>query len=137
MSIRDQICEYLEAELVVPRIQYRHQGRLHKQGKVDCLGVIIAVCRKFELTDWDCNEYSEQAFGYKLVEYGDLVAQPSEDLLHGDVLLFRISALPQHLGVYVGQQELVHAGQGFGVKRVPYDTRWQRRTIRTYRLPGV
>lgn len=137
MVAREDVCDYLQQELVIPQIPYRHQGRLHLHGKVDCLGVIIAVCRKFNLVNWDCNEYSEQAFGYKLIEYGDRVCNEAINLQPADVLLFKISVLPQHLGVYVGNGQLVHAGKGFGVKKVTFDQRWQQRVVKKYQLPNI
>lgn len=142
MTSSAEVCQYL---LSLEGKPYTHQGRYHTSGTVDCLGLVLAACHRFGLTDFDCTDYGLQAFGYKLLEFCDRECQKISGLEIGCLLVFKIKRLPQHLGIFLGEGKMIHAAGASGVrwckdKRVQVvtlDQKWRDRIVGVYRLPGV
>lgn len=104
--------------------KYHHQGRLKKsakgQGGVDCIGLIIGVCKELGIQDGKgtlISDYDET--GYALYPEGKrlelailnhLRLIPAEKMCEGDVLLFRVFKEPQHVGLVTN-----YPGGGFGI----------------------
>lgn len=142
MPSATEITEYIRTLEGTP---YAHQGRLHVNGTVDCLGLILAVCRHFRLTDYDCTEYGLQAFGYRIIEFCEQECQRLDKIEPACLLVFKIRVLPQHLGFYLGDGRICHGAGASGVKNchdkrvqvVTFDQKWRDRVVGIYRLPGV
>lgn len=64
-----------------------------------------------------------------------LIKIPVTDAKAGDVLVFRISGDPRHLGILTEKGTIVHAFTGKKVVEHGYDRVWRDRTLRAYRFP--
>lgn len=115
-----------------------HQGRDPIAG-IDCLGVLMHICKKFNIEVEDNTTYSREPDGITIVnelrKYMDEV--PVESAKEGDVLVFRMPAevYPRHVGILTkGQQEymLVHSIAGKSGGHTVEETlrRWVR--VRTH-----
>ncbi len=133
--------------------KYHHQGRLKKStkgaGGVDCIGLIVGVCKELGIQDGagiPISEYDQT--GYALYPEGKRLEQavlkhlrlvPAEKMRPGDILLFKIFKEPQHVGLvsdYVdGGFGIIHCNSRSGavVEHVLSDT-WQRMIVGVYRF---
>lgn len=125
-------------------VKFRHHGR-DKNG-VDCAGLIIAVAKELGL---------DAVCGY--VDKRDYPRQPTNsnmmkilrcNLRHvkvgtpqaGDVLHFVYRRIPQHVGIYTGNDnQIIHVidGRINSVIEISYDMKWQNRLHSIYRFKGV
>jgi cell wall-associated NlpC family hydrolase len=105
---------------------YLHQHRVKGFG-VDCVGLLIGVCRELGLVDpsFDINGYSRKPDGTTLLaRCSDLMDPVREDQVKpGHVLVIAFRDLPQHMGIlgdYLhGGFSLIHAhGNTAGKGRV-------------------
>lgn len=95
---------------------YAHQHRVKDHG-VDCVGLLIGVCRNLGLVapDFDVNAYPPKPDGNTLLaRCNDLMDPVREDLIRpGHVLLIAFKRDPHHLGIlgdYLhGGFSLIHA----------------------------
>lgn len=116
---------------------FRHQGRLCGHG-VDCIGLVAGVARALGLAVEDRADYPrtpdgvslQAALAVHLVPVAATAARP------GDVLLFRIRRLPQHVGILTEAGTMVHAYAGAGgVVEAALTDWWWRRLVAVYRFP--
>lgn len=128
---------------------YRHQHRAKGHG-VDCAGLVIGVARNLGIVDpqFDVNGYARTPDGKSLLEECDrfMTRIPMEQLQPGDVLVFRFTSDPQHLGVVAdyphGGLSVIHAygtsnGKGeVEERRLDSKTKFMR-PVQAYALPGV
>lgn len=142
---------------------YVHQARGPKgpEGGVDCVGLLIGVCREMGLIgpDYDPNGYAWETDGTQLHEelhkWLDLqgvssggfgVSQWSERLQPGDIAVLKLTGLPQHAAIiseidYGPETKalgMIHSYNG-GSKTViehRIDDRWARRIVSLWRLRG-
>lgn len=115
---------------------FYHQGRVAGIG-LDCIGVIIFALRAigFEVEDQD--DYGREPEGTRL--HDALIAHGFEivdAIMPGDILLFRFNGEPQHVGMAVSTDTMVHAYAPIGrVVETGLGETWQRRMVGIYRLP--
>lgn len=89
---------------------YTHQGRSKEHG-LDCIGLIIDVCKSVELIDqtFDINGYSRVPDGRSLIQlsnkYMTLISK--EEMSVGDVVVITFDKDPQHFGFVA---DYVHGG---------------------------
>tara|TARA_B100001123_G_C15336700_1_gene1033127 strand:+ start:4128 stop:4619 length:492 start_codon:yes stop_codon:yes gene_type:complete len=150
-----------EADLLVKEARswigtpFHHQGRMKKVG-CDCIGMVLGVIHSVGLhsrfrdnrgnlrpfTAFDQTDYAPDPNSAQLKETLDSHLDPIslEGLQAGDVLLFRIVRLPQHVGIVAnhpyGGLSLIHAYAP--ARRVVEETlspSWLTRTIGAYRFP--
>ena len=100
-------------------VKYRYKGRDPDIG-LDCLGlVIVAAKRLFGITMHELVDYPEDWAVQGLNFYGehwDEVFDRSEVIVPGTVLLFQFgSPVPNHIGIYAGQDRIIHAYQDFNI----------------------
>lgn len=134
MITPDQVVQQARTWLGTP---FHHQGRLKGAG-VDCIGVIVGVCRELGIPVEDCQTYQRFPNGYALAnELARQFIKKHSQPEPGDIMLFRISRMPQHCGICtpVG---ILHAHQGVDVVVETHLPRhWQTHLIGSFRFPGV
>lgn len=88
-----------------------HQGRICGTA-MDCAGVLVHVLKRKKLSHKDPKGYPRRP--YKgllekgLSEQPHLQEIPLSELSAGDVVLFRITTAPRHIGIYTGEN-VIHA----------------------------
>jgi NlpC/P60 family putative phage cell wall peptidase len=118
---------------------YHHQGRVKGAG-VDCAGLLVGVAKELGLSDFDVTGYSGRPNGDSLTRVCQEQMTPItlEQLSAGDVLLFKFEAHAGHLGIFIGDNTLIHSYMP--CRRVvehSLDARWWSLVAGQYRLPGV
>lgn len=126
---------------------FAHQGRLRRIG-VDCAGVLIGVARELHLVaeDFDVQGYPRVPDGSSLLGWCDqyMTRVPQSEMQPGDVIVVRIDADPQHLGILGdyrhGGLSIIHA-MSVGVRQEVIETRlmFSRALgfVAAYAMPGV
>lgn len=134
---------------------FHHQGRLKGVG-CDCIGMVLGVLhavgacsrhrdqagKQLPFTDFDQRDYARdpnsERLKYTLDYHLDAVETP--EIRPGDVLLFRVIHLPQHVGIVgdhpMGGLSLIHAYSP--ARKVVEETltqSWLARVIGAYRVP--
>ena len=100
---------------------FHHQGRKKGLG-VDCIGLIVGVanelgikCEGGKLSTYDSTDYSNHPAPGQLESVMDKYFNKitKQELLDGDILMFRIKKYPQHVGFFVklndGRDGIIHA----------------------------
>ena len=124
---------------------FKHQGRVKKNaqnnGGVDCLGLIVLVLQELGVKIEDYKNYSTFPDGLLLkAELEKLLIKTSkEELIVGDILLFRIKNNPQHLAIVSktegGKVFFTHAYQPENkVVENSLDAVWRNRLAGSYKL---
>ena len=133
---------------------FHHQGRMKGVG-VDCIGVVVGVCRDLSLmshiqdangaprpiTDFDQTAYAREPQGKLLEQNLDAFLDriSADSIEPGDVALFVMAKHPQHVGIfgdYVGGGlSLIHAYESTGrVCEHVFNDKWRRRLTSAYRF---
>lgn len=130
---RDQIVEIARSWIGTP---YHHQARLKGVG-VDCIGLIVGVGRELGLQIEDTTDYARYPDGKTLgLELERQFIKTDVPRL-GDILLFRVTRLPQHVGI-CSPIGLIHAHMGVGrVVETGISKSWRDRMLGAYKFPGV
>lgn len=129
---------------------FRHQGRVCGYGQLladgktyagylDCAGVIIHVAKRKGVEHADMQGYPRLPFKNTLKEFLDaqpnLFEVPIAEMAEGDVILMRIKAAPQHLGIYVGNGYMIHAYDDVGrTVEQRIDDAWLKKITAVYRF---
>ena len=155
MNRKEQIAEETEQWIGTP---FHHQGRAKKIG-VDCIGLIVGVCKNLELKsschdatnnrpillhEFDNPNYSSLPNKHQLKDnLGELFFTIEEkDLDVGDVILFTLINWPQHVGIVtrVTAEDIffVHSSEPVGKTILSrFDKRWKRQSVGFYRFPEL
>ena len=136
--------------------RFHHQGRMKGVG-TDCIGMVLgalhnAGARSRQLdgagnaipfTDFDQTDYAPDPNSARLKHTLDehLIEIPVERIRAGDVLLFKIIHLPQHVGIVADHPSeglsLIHAYSPAGkVVEEVLGNSWLSRVIGAYRVPS-
>jgi cell wall-associated NlpC family hydrolase len=122
---------------------WRHQQR-HKGVAVDCVGLVIGVCRSLGLvaTDFDVNGYSRRPDGTLLAQCAQLMRPiRRDDMQAGDVLVVATDSEPAHMGILAdyrhGGLSLIHAANGIGVVEHRLMFARNLKFKGAYALPGI
>lgn len=131
----NDVVEYARECLGTP---FRHQGRLCGVG-LDCAGVVVHCATRLNIQHADMQGYPRLPYQNMLEQF--MGAQPNLQLISwdkrepGDVVLMRIKAAPQHLGIYVGNDYMVHSYESIGqVVEQRIDDEWLKKIIAVYRF---
>lgn len=135
--------------------RFHHQGRVKRtsthKGGVDCIGLIIGVAQHCGIT-FDGKEASaldDRTYG--IVPDGDklknafsahIIQKPKQELVAGDVALFRFEQDPQHAAIIGelagGELSLIHSYRAAGgVVEHRFDQLWWERCVAAFQFPGV
>lgn len=118
-------------------VPFVHAGR--SRTGIDCIGLLIVVAHALGLMDYDFRNYARlvnpDVLRAGLEQFCDLA--PPGPLLAGDVVVFRILGVAQHVGI-VGQggpePMLIHTYDSAGrVSEHPLDAFWMRKIVAVYR----
>jgi NlpC/P60 family putative phage cell wall peptidase len=116
---------------------WHHQARLKGVG-VDCIGLLVGVCKELNISVQDYQEYARFPDGYHLAKELDrqLIKKFTQPM-PGDIMLFRISRMPQHIAI-CSPLGLIHAHQGvMQVVETAMPKYWDTHILGVYQLPGV
>ncbi len=113
---------------------FYHQGRVAGIG-LDCIGLVIYAVKQIGITVNDQTDYGREPEGKRL--HAALTAhgfKQVSDVAAGDVLLFRFNGEPQHVGLAVSHDAMVHAYAPIGrVVETGIGETWKRRMVGIYR----
>ena len=122
---------------------FHHQARCKGAG-VDCVGLVIGVCKKLKLTDFDHYTYSRIPDGQmmKATCEANMARIPFAEIIPGDVILFHFGSHPQHLAIVGdhphGGLSIIHSyAPSKKVVEMSLSQEWIDRIVACYRLPGV
>ena len=109
MITRKQICDTSRTFLDTP---FHHQGRLKNVG-VDCAGLVVEVTKELEIfkEEYDYQGYSKIPDGLQLLAHlrKNCKEKNINEYKQGDILLFRFSQYPQHLGIMLEDGYFIHS----------------------------
>lgn len=138
---RNEIVEFARSYKGVP---YRHQGRSVRG--VDCTGIVVLLGEKlgFYRESKKDLRYSRNPENFVLLEKMNEYLIPIDfyDLKIGDVLLLRITLVPQHVAIVTPYNEysfgMVHSYDSIGrVVEHRLNRAWIDKVVQAYRIPGV
>lgn len=134
MITPDQVVRQAQTWLGTP---WHHQARLKGVG-VDCVGLLIGVCRELNIAIEDYQEYGRFPDGYHLAkELERQLIKKTSLPMPGDIMLFRISRMPQHIAI-CSPMGLIHAHQGvMKVVETSMPPYWDTHILGVYQLKGV
>jgi cell wall-associated NlpC family hydrolase len=118
-------------------IRWRHQGR--NEHGVDCVGLVVVVCRALGVSSYDNPAYSRDPDGSKFLhhiqEAGAIRIDPKLKE-EGDLIAFRYDGRPCHIGILTGDNQVIHSYRSARKVRIDRLTP-EAPVIAVYRLPGV
>jgi hypothetical protein len=137
MVSRQEIITYARSLLGT---KFHHQGRLPGVG-LDCVGVLVAIARKFELTFHDLDGYSRRPDGETLLRELDLCLTricPC-DVKPGDILTFwdGEKGKARHACLATDRGMLHSVIRSRKVVEHIMSEYWQTRLMVCYKFPGV
>lgn len=125
---------------------WRHQGRSRRG--LDCVGLLVMVCRDLGISDYDESGYERLAKGRSLINAIEARCRKVTQPQPGDVLCFRYDANPQHVGIATdhphGGLGMIHANARAGgglalsgrVNECRFATPWPERLVAAFELPA-
>jgi len=123
---------------------YHHQGRLKKsdthKGGVDCIGLVIGICRELGMRDIvnaDQTDYSPNPTGNRLAHItgNHLIEVAFEDKQPADILLFKTFKDPQHVGILIEDNSFIHCNSSAGkVVQQLLSKTWERMVTHVFRF---
>ncbi len=139
MLLSDKICTEAITWLDTP---YHHQARV-KQVGVDCAQMIAGIAETVGLLEpgtgitnyspeWHLHNREEMLIGL-LEQYG---CTKKDTLERGDIICFKFGRVCSHLGVYLGNEQFIHAR--IDQQKVVINTlsgTWKERHQVTYSFP--
>lgn len=114
---------------------WHHQGRLKGVG-VDCIGLVIEVLKELGIQTEDTTDYSRFPDGKSLQEAMARHFVEADKPQPGDILLMRVTKMPQHVG-FVTDKGVIHSYYGAGVVETGLGKNWKERVVAAYSVPGV
>lgn len=144
MTINQQMANAARGWVGTP---FHHQGRVKRtpenKGGCDCIGLIIGVARELGLK----HIYENDESGYARMPDGEMLYMklkehlneiPKEQMMEGDILLFRFDKNPQHVGIVSnlnGHMGIIHSYlQARGVVEHKMDEYWYARVVACFRV---
>jgi len=115
---------------------FLHQGRVCRLA-LDCAGVLVHVLKGLNLPYKDQKGYPKRPY-QGLLEKGlseqpHLEEIPLPELSAGDVVLFRITTAPRHIGIYTGEN-VIHAYSDTGCVTEQSFKPWLPQLKHVYRI---
>ena len=140
MAKRLEICKELMSYIGTP---YHHQARLPGVG-LDCAGVPVCIAKKFDLH----NGVVEDMFGYSRIPDGTSLMETLRkgtakekslnELKIADIILFKFLNNPQHLGIYMPDNKIIHSYSVIGkVVLHNFDEKWKNRVVSVFEFFNI
>lgn len=125
-------CDYARSLVGVP---YQHQGRSDASG-LDCIGLVLAAYKHIGMTFDDVpTDYGRSPRPAVILNAITQHCEQVNDLQIGDVIVMRMRHHPQHLALYVGNNEIVHSYMSSGcVVCHNLDDNYRRKIYGIYRV---
>jgi NlpC/P60 family putative phage cell wall peptidase len=131
MSFQEEMIAAARGCLGTP---FHHQGRNAKTG-LDCIGLIAHAAKTGGLPVMDRTDYARQPQAKEL--FAALEAHgffSAQEIIAGDVLVFRFNRAPQHVALATAADRMIHAYAPMGkVVETGLGTSWLRRLAAVYR----
>jgi NlpC/P60 family putative phage cell wall peptidase len=136
MAIKEDIVAEARKWLDTP---YHHQARVIGHG-VDCIGLIVGVCKALALPHADSVNYGRMPEGDRLImelrRHAGREVRP-ELAEAGDILVFRFLCKPRHVAIKTNSG-MIHSWAQMGkVVEHGLDKPWQRLCVTAFEFPGV
>lgn len=121
--------------------KWRHQGR--SRTGIDCVGLVVKIAHKFEVTDFDMTNYGRQATSFNFLkvfqEHADEIS--IKDVLDGDIIVFADGNNPCHAGLASTRYDTRYFIHASAARRVVmeerYDEEWRRKSVAFFRYRGL
>jgi cell wall-associated NlpC family hydrolase len=137
---RKLVCEVAMSYLGTP---FHHQGRFKGVG-LDCAGLIVGIsqeCKLYKDKVEDIKGYSRIPDGKTLRDVllkGTKGEKPISELKEGDIILMRFHREPQHLGLYMPNNQMIHSYEGIGKVVIhDFDEKWKNRVISIFEFHNI
>lgn len=118
--------------------KFHHQGRLKGVG-VDCIGLVVGVCKELEIPHIDYIHYSMRPDGTALrreiAKSLDAISRANK--LPGDIAIFKVGLAPRHIGI-ITDVGIIHTYRQVGyVVEHHMDEEWIKKLVAVYRFRGI
>lgn len=113
-----------------------HCARSAQHG-VDCAGLIIVCAESIGINIPDLGNYERlepQSSVLKYVEEHCRILNSGEEYESGDLILMSWENAPTHLGIYIGDDWMVHSYERHGVTHQQLIPFWRRKIVNVYRI---
>ena len=133
--------EVVEAARSLIGMPWVHQGR--NEHGIDCLGLVVTLCRRFDLSDYDITGYSRRPDTAAFLAHlraGGGVPIPINAAVDGDVMAFRTARFPCHVGILShrdGVPSIIHCPWRGRVREEPLAHDFPQRRVAAFVFPGV
>ena len=116
-------------------VPWVHQGRNPSLG-LDCVGLLVECAKAADVAADVPSDYPRVVDPQIIVDHLDqyCISIPYAEMQAGDILLMRWRTVPQHVGLYTGNNYMIHSYQGHGVTYQELIPFWQERVINVYRF---
>lgn len=116
-------------------VPFHHQGRNPAAG-LDCIGLVIHALRAVGMNVQDRADYARRPDGVSLIAAIEAHgATKVEEIMAGDILVFRYGGQPQHVALATAQTKLIHSFAPAGrVVETNIGDYWRRRLVGIYRV---
>lgn len=121
--------------------RWHHCGRLKGVG-IDCAGLVICTYAELGVVLTDLGTYGDGADCFDAVVKAIapdciLIDTSAEPLQDGDIMIFRSRVCYNHIGIYSGHGNMIHAYPTLErVVEQPISPAWFGRLARVYRVSG-
>jgi len=121
-------------------VRWQHQGRT-RHG-IDCVGLVVVVCRELGISDYDSMAYGRDPDARKFLGHfsaGGATRINPRDVQDGDLIAFEQAGFPCHCGLAstrYGARYVVHATLA---RRMVWEEQMHADApiVAAYQLPGV
>ena len=127
---------------VKSKVPYEFKGASRRG--CDCIGILVGILHElgyildFNLPyypkDWSLHKGNEEKIINGLLKYANEI--PLKDMTPGDILIFHYGRYHSHIGIYVGNYEIIHCYEEANkcVYGVILHSAWEKRLRKAYRL---
>ncbi len=125
---REELIEEARSWIGTP---FHHQASTKGAG-CDCAGLVRGVGAAFGCIDPNViMNYAREPNG-TIERYLDKFVTVTKNPKPGDIVLFRIRRLPQHMGFLTDKGTIIHSYYPFGVVEHEFSDKWKQRVVRYY-----
>jgi cell wall-associated NlpC family hydrolase len=122
-------------------VPWRHQGRTRKG--LDCIGLLVVVAQKLDLTVRDVVGYGRRPEGFNFTARfkEEMEEIPLRDIKPGDAVTFADDKFVCHVGIVTEKYGKVHIIHGHATRRQvleeAYEGEWERKARKAFRFPQL
>jgi len=115
---------------------WHHAARCKGVG-IDCIGLFVCVGQELGLQIIDVVNYSMGSQLNRMLDELDpyVIDVDLKDVRTGDLMVFSGKMMPNHCGIYSGEDTLIHAWRTVGkVVEMPLDEYWMNNLFGVFRI---